>query len=159
MPSLTTKLGRSIVSAVTGPRSRRVVTTGRAAVVGGVAAGAAALLSRRRSAGSSTGDAPPLPTDGPSPAPPVANYDTAGPPTDVPAPVIEGSAEPLGIDEEAEVEAAAAEAASIGGPGAGTIVAAQTRADETVGTGAGGGDGTPNPATSPDEGPRADEAR
>jgi hypothetical protein len=57
---------------------------------------------------------------GPAPAPPVANVDVAGPPantsTHVPAPEPVVQAPEGGIDEEAEVAAAAAEAANIGGP-------------------------------------------
>lgn len=99
-------------------KPRRIVTTGRAAVVGGVAAGTAGLFLRRR--GAEAPPSAPVPgSDFTQASPPgIANYDASGPPsnTATPVPAIDASAEPLGIDEESEVAAAAAEAANIGGP-------------------------------------------
>jgi len=97
-------------------RPKRLITPRRAAVVGGVAAATGFLLRRRggdtpqTGAGSGTGfgDA----------SPGIANYDAAGPPpnTTTSLPVVDASAEPIGIDEDAEADAAAAEAGNIGGP-------------------------------------------
>jgi hypothetical protein len=99
----------------------------RTLVLGGVAVAAAAagaaLKNRRRP---STPDVPQAAIPGPTspepaaPPPSVSNFDVAGPPantsTHVPAPepVVHDPAG--GIDEDAEVAAAAAEAANIGGP-------------------------------------------
>lgn len=96
----------------------------RTLILGGLAAGAAyALRNNPTVKGLLGGGGSPAPEpytpSGPTPAPPVANADVAGPPentaTHVPAP------EPVvhdpsgGIDEAAEEAAAAAEAANIGG--------------------------------------------
>ena len=95
-------------------------------LIGGalLAAGAAALKNRQKVAGligaRSSVSEPPPPFAGPSHStfttPQPANYDSPGPPentaTPVPAP---DPLEPEAIDEEAEVAAAAAEAANIGG--------------------------------------------
>lgn len=103
--------GRRVAKAP-GSRPKRVITPGRAALAGGVVAGAASVLLRRKGS-----EAPPS-AAGPGPGPSVGNYDAAGPPSDTgtSVPVIDSVAEPLGIDEQAEVEAAAAEAGNIGGP-------------------------------------------
>lgn len=97
--------------------SKRAVTAGRAAaLLGGVAAGVAGALLRRRSGAASS---PPSPAGPSAPSPPAtgATYDTSAPPPSADAPlVVDATAEPIGIDEDAEVEAAAAEAANIGGP-------------------------------------------
>lgn len=113
-------IGRRIAEV---PRSKpkRVVTTGRAAVAGGVAAGAAGavgILLRRRGGSQESAQTPAAGPEFSAGTPGVANYDAAGPPsnTATAVPVVDGSAEPLAIDEEAEVSAAAAEAANIGGP-------------------------------------------
>jgi hypothetical protein len=80
-----------------------------------VAAGTVAYLKRDRVAGllpsrTQTPTAPP-----PPPAP--SNYDAPGPPanTATPVPAPEPQVRPAGLDEQAEVDAAAAEAANIGG--------------------------------------------
>jgi len=88
-------------------------------VFGGVIAGAAGFLLRRRGRDAPrSGAGSPGGAGFPGGSPGVANYDTGGPPSDTATPVqvVDASAEPLGIDEDAEVEAAAAEAANIGGP-------------------------------------------
>jgi len=79
-----------------------------------VAAGTVAYLKRDRVAGllPSRTQAPEAP---PPPAP--SNYDAPGPPanTATPVPAPEPQVHPAGLDEQAEVDAAAAEAANIGG--------------------------------------------
>jgi hypothetical protein len=81
-----------------------------------VAAGAVAYLKRDRVAGllPSHGETP-APAPPPPPAP--SNYDAPGPVanTATPVPAPEPETQPAGFDEQAEVEAAAAEAANIGG--------------------------------------------
>lgn len=155
----TTLVSSGLVAKLPGSRPKRVVTSGRAALVGGVVAGAAGFLLRRR------GDRPPGPpgpapgTDAASPTPAASNYDTGGPPPDItaPGPVIDASAEPLGIDEDAEVQAAAAEAANIGGP---EIDYARAEPDMTAGdTEAAVFDETPEPANPPSDGSHVDEGR
>lgn len=113
-----TKLGRKLP----GRKRKRAVTPVRAAAVGGLVAGVAGLIRSRRSGGGDGGGGGSQVPGGPVPPPAPANYDAPGPPsntaTPVPEPVIAADATPpeMGIDEEAEVAAAAAEAASIGGP-------------------------------------------
>ena len=106
-------------------RRERKITPARAAIAGGTVAAIAGLVRSRRSGGGDGGGGSGVPSGGfppstPAPAPPPApsNVDVPGPPanpaTPIPAPdasVIAG----VGIDEEAEVTAAAAEAANIGG--------------------------------------------
>src|SRR3954453_10434567 len=80
-----------------------------------VAAGAVAYLKRDRVAGllpSRTQE-----TAAPPPPPAPSNYDAPGPPanTATPVPAPEPQVQPAGLDEQAEVDAAAAEAANIGG--------------------------------------------
>jgi hypothetical protein len=109
--------GRRIVR-LPGSKPKRIITTGRAALAGGVAAGAAGLLLRRRGSRSKPPEAPSSVPEVASTMPGVSNYDASGPPsnTSTPIPAVDASAEPLGIDEDAEVAAAQAEAANIGGP-------------------------------------------
>jgi hypothetical protein len=81
-----------------------------------VAAGTVAYLKRDRVAGllpSRTQE----PTTPPPPPPAPSNYDAPGPPanTATPVPAPEPQVHPAGLDEQAEVDAAAAEAANIGG--------------------------------------------
>jgi hypothetical protein len=89
----------------------------------GVIAGVVALLKRDKIAGLLTGGSGDEGDAAGEPAPPgPSNYDTSGPPantaTPVPAPEPTTSG-PLGtVDEQAEIDAAAAEAAAIGGGGA-----------------------------------------
>jgi hypothetical protein len=95
----------------------------RTFILGGLAAGAAYALRNNPTVKGLLGGGGPAPAPynppGPAPAPPVANADVAGPPqntaTHVPAPEPLVHAPEGGIDEEAEVAAAAAEAANIGG--------------------------------------------
>jgi hypothetical protein len=106
----------------------------RTLVLGGLAAAAAAAALKKRTGGRrllGRGDPGPAPAPseapvgtaanvpGPAPAPPVANVDVPGPPantaTPVPAPEPEVHEPTGGIDELAEEQAAAAEAANIGG--------------------------------------------
>ena len=81
-----------------------------------IAAGAVAYLKRDRVAGllPSHGETP-APAPPPPPAP--SNYDAPGPVanTATPVPAPEPQVQPAGLDEQAEVDAAAAEAANIGG--------------------------------------------
>lgn len=105
-----------------------------AALVGGVVAAIAGAIKTRRSTPttSQTPPAPPAPSGpgvppdlaagGPEPAPAPANYDAPGPPANTATPLAATPTNPLddpepdaGLDEEAEVAAAAAEAAAIGG--------------------------------------------
>jgi hypothetical protein len=89
-------------------------------VLGGLAIAAYGAMKNKRAisgllgGGGETGG-----SSGPAPAPPVANVDVSGPPantaTHVPAPEPLVHAPAGGIDEDAEAEAAAAEAANIGG--------------------------------------------
>jgi hypothetical protein len=80
-----------------------------------VAAGTVAYLKRDRVAGllPSRTQTPPAPPPPPAPS----NYDAPGPPanTATPVPAPEPQVHPAGLDEQAEVDAAAAEAANIGG--------------------------------------------
>ena len=81
-----------------------------------VAAGTVAYLKRERVAGllpSRTQEPPAAPPPPPAPS----NYDAPGPPanTATPVPAPEPQVQPAGFDEQAEVDAAAAEAANIGG--------------------------------------------
>jgi hypothetical protein len=80
-----------------------------------VAAGTVAYLKRDRVAGllPSRTEAPTAPPPPPAPS----NYDAPGPPanTATPVPAPEPQVHPAGLDEQAEVDAAAAEAANIGG--------------------------------------------
>ncbi|HEX8105621.1 MAG TPA: hypothetical protein VF533_23600 [Solirubrobacteraceae bacterium] len=107
-----------------GRKPKPFVTPLRAGIVGGVLAGLAGLIrSRRGGGGGGGGSAVPEPTPPPAPS----NYDAPGPPANTatplpatppstPAPELDLAPEPAaGIDEEAEVAAAAAEAAAIGG--------------------------------------------
>ena len=126
MPSLPSLLRRGplastgrLAAKLPGVKPKRIITAGRATVVvlGGVAAGTAGLLLRRKSAGA--GSSAPAHGNGSGPTTPdIANYDAAGPPsnTATPVPAVDTSAEPLAIDEDAEIAAAAAEAGNIGGP-------------------------------------------
>jgi hypothetical protein len=109
-----TRLARRIP----GMTPKRTVTPGRVALAGGALAGVAVLarlLGRRGDDGGGGSSTP----SAPSPPPAPANYDAPGPPantaTPVAAPVADLDDVPA-IDEEGEVEAAAAEAAGIGGP-------------------------------------------
>ena len=106
------------VARVPRAKPKRIITTTRAALAGGIAAGTAGFLLRRRSGGAQPPPAPSGGADFGSPPPGVANYDASGPPanTATAVPAVDSSAEPLGIDEDAEVAAAAAEASNIGGP-------------------------------------------
>ena len=110
-----TKLSRKLPG-----RRRPVVTPARAALVGGLAAGLAGFVRSRRSSGGDGGGGSAVPTP-PPPPPAPANYDAPGPPANTATPLatpdvalVNGS----GIDESAEVAAAAAEAGAIGGPAA-----------------------------------------
>jgi len=114
-------------------RSRkRTVTPARAAVVGGVVAAIAGAVKSRRStpATSQTPPPPPAPSgpgvppdlaaDGPDVSTAPMNYDAAGPPANTATPLPATPTDPLvepdsGFDEEAEIAAAAADAAAIGG--------------------------------------------
>jgi hypothetical protein len=80
-----------------------------------VAAGAVAYLKRDRVAGLLPSRTETAPTAPPPPAP--SNYDAPGPVanTATPVPAPEPQVQPAGLDEQAEVDAAAAEAANIGG--------------------------------------------
>jgi hypothetical protein len=81
-----------------------------------VAAGAVAFLKRDRITGLlPSGKQEPAPAPPPPPAP--SNYDASGPVanTATPVPAPEPQVQPAGFDEQAEVDAAAAEAANIGG--------------------------------------------
>ncbi len=99
---------------IPGRRKQPTVTPKRVALLGGLAAAVGGLLGGKRlfgGGGDSEADS------SPAPAPPApSNYDASGPPantaTPVPAPDL---ATDGAIDEEAEVAAAAAEAANIGG--------------------------------------------
>jgi len=104
-------------------RKQRKLTPARAAIAGGTVAAIAGLVRSRRSGGGDGGGGSsvyggPPPVTPSTPAPGPSNVDVPGPPanpaTPIPAPdtsVVGG----VGIDEEAEVTAAAAEAAAIGG--------------------------------------------
>jgi hypothetical protein len=111
-----------IAAGLPGVEPRRRGPSTKALLIGaaGVAVGAAALLKRDKVAGllPSRTSAEDEPAGEPAPAGP-SNYDAPGPPantaTPVPAPEPTTSG-PLGtVDEQAEVDAAAAEAAAIGG--------------------------------------------
>jgi hypothetical protein len=80
-----------------------------------VAAGTVAYLKRDRIAGLLPSGAQEPAAPPPPPAP--SNYDAPGPPanTATPVPAPEPQVHPAGLDEQAEVDAAAAEAANIGG--------------------------------------------
>jgi hypothetical protein len=80
-----------------------------------VAAGTVAYLKRERVAGLLPSSAQEPAAPPPPPAP--SNYDAPGPPanTATPVPAPEPQVHPAGLDEQAEVDAAAAEAANIGG--------------------------------------------
>jgi hypothetical protein len=80
-----------------------------------VAAGTVAYLKRERIAGLLPSGAQEPAAPQPPPAP--SNYDAPGPPanTATPVPAPEPQVQPAGFDEQAEVDAAAAEAANIGG--------------------------------------------
>lgn len=109
---------------------KRTATAGAAgaALVGGLIAGIAGAVKSRRSTPetSQTPLAPPVPAvespAGPDvPAPSVANYDAPGPVGNTATPLAAPAVDPdhvasEGLDEEAEIAAAAAEAAAIGGP-------------------------------------------
>lgn len=106
---------------------KRTATAG-AALVGGLIAGIAGAVKSRRSSSESsqTPPAPAIPAVespvGPDvPAPSVANYDAPGPVANTATPLAAPATGPDvledgGLDEEAEIAAAAAEAAAIGGP-------------------------------------------
>ena len=100
-----------------GRKPKPFVTPARAAIAGGVLAGIAGLVrSRRGGGGGGGGGVTPAPTPPPAPS----NYDAPGPPANTAtpvaaAPVGDPGTNGAGIDEEAEVAAAAAQAGAIGG--------------------------------------------
>ena len=102
---------------IPGVERKRTITPARVAIAGGIAAAVAGLVRRLRSGGDGGSSVP----AGPTPPPAPANYDSPGPPanTSTPlaaAPGAAGVNAATAIDEEAEIQAAAAEAAGIGGP-------------------------------------------
>ncbi len=110
-----------LVGRLPGVRRKRRVTPARAAILGGgLAAFAGLARTRRKGARTDVPPPPPAAAATTTPPPPTpANYDAAGPPanTATPLPAVTDPVDPvIGIDEEAEVAAAAAEAAGIGGP-------------------------------------------
>ena len=117
-------------------RSRkRTITPARAAIVGGVVAAVAGAVKSRRStpatsqtppppvAPSGLGVPPDLASDGPDVSTAPSNYDAPGPPANTATPLAATPTDPLigvggdriSLDEEAEIAAAAADAAAIGG--------------------------------------------
>jgi hypothetical protein len=99
-------------------RRTRTVTPGRVALAGALLGAGGGLFRLLRSRGDGGDGGSSVPT-GPTPPPAPANYDAPGPPgnsaTPVAAPPVNGVDLSPVVDEDAEVEAAAAEAAAIGG--------------------------------------------
>jgi len=108
------------------PKPDGAVTPKRAALVGGLIAGVAGFVASRRSRGGGPGGGgggSSVPS-APLPPPAPSNYDAPQPPVNGTNQAAAAVTDPLedvvpGVDEEAEVAAAADEAASIGGDRAG----------------------------------------
>lgn len=103
------------------PPWRRLIAPAGAALATGAAAVVGAAV-RRRSGGPSSSETPPAPPaeNGPDVSVAPANYDVSGPPANTATPLASTptdapAAPDSGFDEEAEVAAAAADAAAIGG--------------------------------------------